>query len=75
MKKTVFAVIAIAAILAAAFLMGTGFQKRTDVLLTGYSVAEDGTAIRLDVQVASSMGYVRGFQDDGGGVRPHYLNF
>ena len=75
MKKTVFAVIAIAAILAAAFLMGTGFQKRTDVLLTGYSVAEDGTAIRLDVQVVSSMGYVRGFQDDGGGVRPHYLNF
>ena len=75
MKKTVWAVIAVVCVLAAVFLLGTGFQKRTDVLLTGYSVTEDGTVIRLDVQVASSMGYVRGFKDDGGGVRPHYLNF
>ena len=59
MKKTVFAVIAIVCVLAAAFLIGTGLQKRTDVLLTDYSVTEDGTAIRLDVQVVSSMGYVR----------------
>ena len=75
MKKTVWAVIAVVCVLAAAFLLGTGFQKRTDVLLTDYSVAEEGTVIRLDVQVAASMGYVRGFKDDGGGVRPHYLNF
>ena len=75
MKKTVFAMIAIVCVLAAAFLIGTGLQKRTDVLMTDYSVTEDGTAIRLDVQVASSMGYVRGFKNDGGGVRPHYLNF
>ena len=74
MKKKILTVIVIVCILAA-FLIGTGFQKMTDVLLTGYSVTEDGTAVRLDVQVASSMGYVRGFQDDGGGVRPHYLNF
>ena len=70
MKKTVFAVIAIVCVLAAAFLIGTGLQKRTDVLLTDYSVTEDGTAIRLDVQVVSSMGYVRGFKNDGGGVIP-----
>ena len=75
MKKTVFAVIAIVCVLAAAFLIGTGLQKRTDVLLNDYSVTEDGTAIRLDVQVASSMGYVRGFKNDGGGVKSHYLNF
>ena len=74
MKKTVFVVIAMVGVLAA-FLIGTGLQKQTDVLLTDYSVAEDGTAIRLDVQVGSSMGYVRGFKNDGGGVRPHYLNF
>ena len=43
--------------------------------MTDYSVTEDGTAIRLDVQVVSSMGYVRGFKNDGGGVIPHYLNF
>ena len=75
MKKTVFVVIAMVGVLAAAFLIGTGLQKQTDVLLTDYSVAEDGTAIRLDVQVGSSMGYVRGFKNSGGGVRPHYLNF
>ena len=75
MKKTVFAAIAIAGVLAAAFLIGTGLQKQTDVLLTDYSVAEDGTAIRLDVQAGSSMGYVRGFKNSGGGVTPHYLNF
>ena len=40
-----------------------------------YSVAEDGTAITLGVQVSSSMGYVRGFKDNGGGVKPHYLTF
>ena len=74
MKKTVFVVIAMVGVLAA-FLIGTGLQKQTDVLLTDYSVAEDGTAIRLDVQVGSSMGYVRGFKNSGGGVRPHYLNF
>ena len=68
MKKTVFAVIAIVCVLAAAFLIGTGLQKRTDVLLTDYSVTEDGTVIRLDVQVASSMGYVRGFKNDDGAV-------
>jgi len=74
-KKKVFAVIATICILAAAFFIGTGFQKRTDVVLTGYSVADDGTNIRFDVAIASSMGYVRGFKDDGGGVKPHYLTF
>ena len=33
------------------------------------------TSINLDVQVASSMGYIRGFKDNGGGVKPHYLTF
>lgn len=74
-KKKLFAVIAIICILVANFLIGTGFHKRTDVHLTDYSVAEDGTNISLGVQVTSSMGYIRGFKDDGGGERPHYLTF
>lgn len=74
MKKIAAVAVAIA-ILAAAYLIGTGFRKSTDVFLAEYSVTEDGAAIRLEIQSASSMGYVRGFQDNGGGVKPHYLTF
>lgn len=73
--KKLFAVTAIICISAAAFLIGDGFQKRTDVFLSDYSVAEDGTNINLDIQAASSMGYVRGYKDDGGGAKAHYLTF
>lgn len=74
MKKIAAVAVAIA-ILAAAYLIGTGFRKSTDVFLAEYSITEDGAAIRLEIQSASSMGYVRGFQDNGGGVKPHYLTF
>jgi hypothetical protein len=56
-------------------MVGTGFQKRTDVILVDYSVSQDGTEMQLDVHVSSSMGYIRGFKDKGGGVKPHYLTF
>ena len=62
-------------VLIVSFLVGTGFQKRTDVVLFDYAIAEDGTAISLGVRVSSSMGYIRGFKDKGGGVKPHYLTF
>ena len=76
MKKNVIVfALAMIFVLAAAFLIGTGFMGRPDVVLFDYAVAEDGSSIRLGVQVASSMGYVRGFQDHGGGVKPHYLTF
>ena len=75
MKKKIIVVIAVIVVLIVGFLVGTGFQKRTDVVLIDYSVSEDGTSIRLGVQVSSSMGYVRGFKDNGGGVKPHYLTF
>ena len=75
MKKKNIAVIAVIVVLIVSFLIGTGFRKRTDVVLFDYSVAEDGTAITLGVQVSSSMGYIRGFKDNGGGEKPHYLTF
>lgn len=77
MRKKRIAVISIliVAVLIVAYLIGTGFRKRTDVVLFDYSVAEDGTAISLGVQVPTSMGYIRGFKDKGGGVKPHYLTF
>ena len=75
MKKKVLLTMAVIVVLTASFLIGTGFMKRADVILCDYAVVEDGSAISLHVQVSSSMGYVRGFKDNGGGVKPHYLIF
>ena len=68
MKKKMITVIIIVGVLVATFLISTGFHKRTDVVLVDYSVSEDGTEINLGVQVSSSMGYVRGFKNNGGCV-------
>lgn len=75
MKMKLFVTISILCIVLASYLIGTGFQKMTTVVLTDYTVSEDGTRISFDIEVASSMGYVRGFKDNGGGVKPHYLTF
>ena len=78
MKKyltKVILTIAIIVVAMASFLIGTGFIKRTDIVLFDYNVAEDGLAISLDVQVSSSIGYTRGFKNKGGGIKSHYLTF
>lgn len=68
-------VIAILILSIVSFLIGTGFDERTDVILANYSVSEDGTKLTFTVAIPTSMGYVRGFEDKGGGVKPHYLTF
>lgn len=74
-KLILISVIAVIVLLTASFFVGTGFIERTDVILTDYSVSEDGTQITLNASVSSSMGYIRGFKNNGGGVKPHYLTF
>lgn len=74
-KLILISVIAVIVILTASYFIGTGFIERTDVILTDYSVSEDGTQITLNASVSSSMGYIRGFKNNGGGVKPHYLTF
>lgn len=74
-KLILISVIAVIVILTASFFVGTGFIERTNVILTDYSVSEDGTQITLNASVSSSMGYIRGFKNNGGGVKPHYLTF
>ncbi len=74
-KLILISVIAVIVILTVSFFVGTGFIERTDVILTDYSVSEDGTQITLNASVSSSMGYIRGFKNNGGGVKPHYLTF
>ena len=75
MKKKIYLTLAVIAVLMISMPICTGFCKRTDVVLFDYSVSEDGSTISLEIQVASSMGYIRGFKDKGGGVKPHYLTF
>ena len=75
MKKRAITVITVIVVLVVTFFIGTGFRKRTDVVLVDYSVSEEGAAINLGVRVSSSMGYIRGFKNNGGGVKPHYLTF
>ena len=62
-------------VLLGTFFIGSGFSERTDVVLGEYSVSEDGTAITFRTAIPTSMGYIRGFADKGGGVKPHYLTF
>lgn len=57
------------------FCIGIGFMKRGDVFLLDYSVSEDGTQLTFHTGIFSSMGYTRGFIDEGGGIKPHYLVF
>lgn len=75
MKKKIIIVIVIIVVLIASFLIGTGLMKNPNVVLGSYSVSQDGSVITLNAGVATSMGYVRGYKDNGGGVKPHYLTF
>jgi len=62
-------------VLLGSYFIGSGLSKRTDVVLADYSVSEDGTELTLKTTIPTSMGYIRGFTDNGGGVKPHYLTF
>jgi hypothetical protein len=68
-------VITVLVICVLSYLIGTGFHKRTDVILIDYSVSADGTKLTFTTAIPTSMGYIRGFTNRGGGVKPHYLTF
>ncbi|MGN0653249.1 MAG: hypothetical protein ACI4KN_09640 [Gemmiger sp.] len=74
-KRIAALVISVLVLLVIFVWVGTGFIKRTDVVLGEYSVSQDGTKLTFSAGAASSMGYTRGFRDAGGGVKPHYLDF
>lgn len=75
MKKALIILLIIMIILPALYFVGTGFMERMDVLLGDYSVSEDGTELTFNAGIMSSMGFIRGYKDNGGGVKPHYLTF
>ena len=74
-RKTLLLIPVVMLLLISSFLISTGFQKRTDVVLSGYTVSETGSEIKLHILIPTSMGYIRGRKDTGGGAKPHYLTF
>jgi len=71
-KQTILVLLIV--ILAIGSLIGSGFAKKTDVIIYEYSVSEDGTQVELVAAPTSAIGRARGFEEeviDGG----HYLTF
>lgn len=60
---------------AAVYVTYTGFMERNDVVITDFEVSEDGTLVTFTTNLTDSKGYIRTYEDKGGGVRPHYLVF
>ena len=75
LKRIIIIIEVIVLILILSFLITTGFRERTDVVLNDFSVSEDGSKLTFQTIIPSSIGYIRSFKDDGGGVKPHYLTF
>lgn len=74
-KRILVSLVVIIVALCAIYFIGTGFQEASNEVLVDYTVSEDGTELTFRVSTWESIGYVRGFQDKGGGVKPHYLTF
>ena len=74
LKKTIIVLLSGLCIFAA-WTIGSGFIVRTDVYVEDFAVSDDGGKLILTVGVGSPMGYVRGFRNEGGEVKPHYLKF
>lgn len=74
-KKILIILLVVVIALSSFYFVGTGFLERMDVLLYDYSVSEDGTELTFNAGIMSSMGFIRGYKDSGGGVKPHYLTF
>ena len=54
----------------------SGYSYQTSAYITDqFVVSEDGKELKFTIAVGSPMGYVRGFKDEGSGVKPHYLKF
>ena len=74
-KTIIILAVGIIIALSASYFIGTGFQKASGEVLVDYTVSEDGKEMTFCVGSVESMGYIRGFKDKGGGVKPHYLTF
>lgn len=74
-KKIIIAVLLSIALCVVTLFISTGFTKNPNVQIINYSVSEDDKELTFTIGIPYSIGYVRGFNDVGGGVKPHYLDF
>ena len=75
MKKIIIIALIVVVAISASYLIGTGYIINGGVYLGEYNVSEDGMEMTFNAGVASSMGFIRGYKDEGGGIKPHYLKF
>ena len=76
MKKKMGIIIPVVLCIIIFLIIASGFSIQTSAYITDdFIVSEDGGEITFKVGVGSSMGQVRGYKDEGGGVKPHYLKF
>ena len=72
MKRKVGIIILVVLCIIIFWLIASGFSIQTSAYITDdFVVTEDGSEIAFKVGVGSSMGYVRDYKDEGGGVKPH----
>lgn len=74
-RKRIIVIVITVLFIIAAFLVSTGFSERNDIFLGDFSISDDGKELTFTTGGSSSMGYIRGYKDEGGGVKPHYLKF
>lgn len=60
MNKKMIVILCTIIVVMITIFISTGFNKRTDVVLLDYSLADGGTDLNINVAVSSSMGCVRG---------------
>lgn len=76
MKKKSIIAIACILVIFIVWMVASGFRVEPTAFITDdFSISEDGSEITFVVDVGSSMGYVRGYKDEGGREKPHYLKF
>ncbi|MBE6153937.1 MAG: hypothetical protein E7166_06925 [Firmicutes bacterium] len=75
MKKKILIIIGIVIAILVVLFIGTGFTKNPNVEVINYSVSDDGSTINFTIGIPYSIGYTRGYKNQGGGVKSHYLDF
>ena len=75
MKKRIIPALIILLISTLGWFIGSGFVERSDVYLKDYAVSPDGNEMTLNVGIAGSMGYTRGFKENLSAEKPYYMKF
>ncbi len=74
-KKVLITFVFAALFIMLSLFIVSGFTKNANVQIINYSVSDEGDEITLTVGAPFTISYIRGYKDNGGGVKPHYLNF